>query len=66
MYTICMIMFVCSIASIISSMLVLACNSWQKKNDKKNYDEGITKIVIKLLPIGIGGFIVSGLLLLII
>ena len=66
MYTICKIMLVLSIALIICAIIVLACNSWQKKHDKKNANSNkdFTKTIVKFLFVGIGCLIVSGIFLL--
>ncbi len=65
MYTLCKIMLVLSIALIICAIIVLACNSWQKKHDRKNANtnEDFTKTIVTILFVSIGCLIVSILFL---
>ena len=52
-----------SIALIVLAFIVLLCNAWQKKYDKKHYSKYLSKEVVKFLLGGIGGVIVSGIFL---
>ena len=66
MYTLCKTMLVASIAFIICTIIILACNSWQKKHDSKNANsnKGFTKTMVKFLLFGIACLSVSGTFLL--
>jgi len=48
-----------SIALIVLALIVLLCNAWQKKYDKKHYNRYLSKEVFKFLLCSIGGLIVS-------